>query len=56
GSVNNIAGIVNLERNVLGMMPHPERAAEKILGSVDGLKVFESVRAALLTLTTAGKA
>jgi len=56
GSVNNIAGIVNMERNVLGMMPHPERAAEKILGSVDGLKVFESARAALSTLTAAGKA
>ncbi len=56
GSVNNIAGIVNMERNVLGMMPHPERAGEKILGSDDGLKVFESVKAALSTLTTAGKA
>jgi phosphoribosylformylglycinamidine synthase len=56
GSVNNIAGIVNSERNVLGMMPHPERAGEKILGSDDGLKVFESVGAALATLTTAGKA
>jgi len=49
GSVNNIAGIVNQEGNVMGMMPHPERAVEKILGSDDGLKVFESVRAALST-------
>ena len=56
GSVNNIAGIINMEGNVLGMMPHPERAGEKILGSDDGLKVFESVRAALSTLITAGKA
>jgi phosphoribosylformylglycinamidine synthase I len=44
GSINNIAGIVNEEGNVLGMMPHPERAVESILGSVDGLKVFESLR------------
>jgi phosphoribosylformylglycinamidine synthase len=45
GSINNIAGIVNAAGNVLGMMPHPERAVESILGSVDGLKLFESVRA-----------
>jgi phosphoribosylformylglycinamidine synthase len=44
GSINNIAGIINREGNVLGMMPHPERAVETILGSDDGLKVFESVR------------
>lgn len=44
GSINNIAGIVNSEGNVLGMMPHPERAVEDILGSVDGLKVFESLK------------
>ena len=48
GSVNNIAGIVNSEGNVLGMMPHPERAVESILGSNDGLKVFESVGEACL--------
>lgn len=47
GSVNNIAGIVNAEGNVLGMMPHPERAVEPILGSEDGLKILESVRHAL---------
>jgi phosphoribosylformylglycinamidine synthase len=46
GSINNIAGITNPEGNVLGMMPHPERAVEAILGSTDGLRVFESVRAA----------
>lgn len=46
GSVNNIAGIINEGGNVLGMMPHPERAVEEILGSVDGLRVFESLRAA----------
>ncbi len=44
GSMHSIAGIVNIEGNVLGMMPHPERAVEEILGSADGLKVFESIR------------
>lgn len=48
GSVENIAGICNSNRNVLGMMPHPERAAESILGNTDGLKLFES----FLQLTT----
>lgn len=43
GSVDNIAGICNTGRNVLGMMPHPERAVESILGSEDGKKIFESV-------------
>ncbi|BAP85624.1 phosphoribosylformylglycinamidine synthase [Paucilactobacillus hokkaidonensis JCM 18461] len=44
GSVANIAGIVNQRGNVLGMMPHPERASEAILGSTDGLKLFESLQ------------
>jgi len=44
GSVDDIAGVCNRERNVFGMMPHPERAAEDILGSVDGLQLFESLR------------
>jgi phosphoribosylformylglycinamidine synthase len=43
GAVGNIAGIVNVQRNVLGMMPHPERAAESILGSEDGRRIFESL-------------
>ncbi|WP_298683575.1 phosphoribosylformylglycinamidine synthase I [uncultured Methanomethylovorans sp.] len=43
GSQENIAGIVSTSRNVLGMMPHPERASEDILGSKDGLKIFESM-------------
>ncbi len=43
GSLRDIAGIVNRERNVLGMMPHPERAVEALLGSADGLGVFESL-------------
>lgn len=41
GSINDIAGIVNKQGNVLGMMPHPERAIAEILGGVDGKKFFE---------------
>ena len=48
GSVDNIAGICNAARNVVGLMPHPERACESMLGSADGLVLFESV---LQTLT-----
>jgi phosphoribosylformylglycinamidine synthase len=47
GSANAIAGICNDGRNVVGMMPHPERACETILGSADGLALFESVLAAV---------
>jgi phosphoribosylformylglycinamidine synthase subunit PurQ / glutaminase len=43
GSINNIAGICNKTRNVFGMMPHPERASEALLGSADGLRVFKSI-------------
>ncbi|MFL2988192.1 MAG: phosphoribosylformylglycinamidine synthase I [bacterium TMED6] len=43
GSCNDIAGIFNKQKNILGMMPHPERAAENILGSKDGVKIFESI-------------
>ena len=43
GSIENIAGIVNKDGNVLGMMPHPERACEDLLGSKDGLYILESV-------------
>ena len=43
GSRNDIAGVLNASKNVMGMMPHPERASEGLLGSVDGLKVFESL-------------
>ncbi|MED5579555.1 MAG: phosphoribosylformylglycinamidine synthase subunit PurQ [Nitrospinota bacterium] len=42
GSLKNIAGISNKEGNVLGLMPHPERACESILGGKDGLKIFSS--------------
>jgi phosphoribosylformylglycinamidine synthase subunit PurQ / glutaminase len=47
GSVNGIAGICNEARNVVGLMPHPERACEAPLGSADGLVLFESVVTAL---------
>jgi len=47
GSLRDIAGIVNRERNVLGLMPHPERATEPLMGSSDGLVVFRSMAAAL---------
>jgi phosphoribosylformylglycinamidine synthase I len=43
GSINNIAGICNEARNVVGLMPHPERAVELVTGSADGRAVFESV-------------
>ena len=43
GSLNNIAGIINKKRNVLGMMPHPERCCEAELGGKDGLYIFESI-------------
>lgn len=43
GSLENIAGIMNARGNVLGMMPHPERAVDALLGSEDGLKLFQSI-------------
>ena len=43
GSVDSIAGILNKQKNVLGMMPHPERACEEILGSNDGIDIFKSM-------------
>ncbi len=45
GSVNAIAGIVSAEGNVLGLMPHPERAVDPLLGSADGLGIFQSMMA-----------
>jgi len=44
GSIYNIAGITNKNKNVLGMMPHPERASEKELGSIDGIHIFKSIK------------
>jgi phosphoribosylformylglycinamidine synthase subunit PurQ / glutaminase len=43
GSIENIAGITNEKGNVLGMMPHPERAVDSLLGGADGLKLFQSI-------------
>jgi phosphoribosylformylglycinamidine synthase I len=43
GSLNDIAGICNADRNVVGLMPHPERVSDDVLGSEEGLKVFKSV-------------
>src|SRR5690242_14034397 len=46
GSLRDIAGVLNRDRNVMGMMPHPERATEPLMGSSDGLRIFESMVAA----------
>jgi phosphoribosylformylglycinamidine synthase subunit PurQ / glutaminase len=48
GSLDNIAGICNPGRNVLGMMPHPERASEPELGCTEGFKIFESLVGAMI--------
>jgi phosphoribosylformylglycinamidine synthase len=53
GSLENIAGIINRERNVIGMMPHPERASEELLGSNDGRIIFNSLAATLAGLAKA---
>jgi phosphoribosylformylglycinamidine synthase I len=51
GSMRDIAGILSRERNVLGMMPHPERACDALMGSIDGLGIFESMLSAVPLLT-----
>lgn len=56
GAVQNIAGICNEKRNVAGLMPHPERACEPLLGSDDGKWIFESLFAALKNKTVAAAA
>jgi phosphoribosylformylglycinamidine synthase len=48
GSLQNIAGIVNAGGNVLGLMPHPERAAETVVGGTDGLLLFQSLLGSLV--------
>ena len=53
GSIDNIAGICNRERNVLGMMPHPERASEDLLASADGRIIFCSIASTLAELAKA---
>lgn len=50
GSLHNIAGICNREGNVLGLMPHPERAADALLGGVDGLPLFQSLVQSLVAV------
>ncbi len=52
GSMRSIAGILNENRNVMGMMPHPERASEPLMGSSDGLVILQSVVAAMASATT----
>ena len=47
GSLDNIAGILSEGRNVLGMMPHPDRSSEALLGSADGLRLFQSLASTL---------
>ncbi len=47
GSIENIAGVLNEGRNVLGLMPHPDRSSEALLGSADGLKIFQGMAQAL---------
>ena len=49
GSVNNIAGIINKRGNVLGMMPHPEKASEKLIGGDDGNIIFKSLIESMVT-------
>ena len=53
GSLHNIAGICSRERNVAGLMPHPERAVESALGSADGLVIFQSLVESLVTAAKA---
>jgi phosphoribosylformylglycinamidine synthase len=52
GSLDSIAGIVNEERNVLGMMPHPERASDPLMGSTDGLGILASMASSLADAAT----
>jgi len=53
GSLGNIAGVCNRERNVFGMMPHPERVCDEIIGGVDGRGVFESIIGSVVGKATA---
>src|SRR5580658_4026137 len=50
GSLRDIAGVLNAQRNVMGMMPHPERASDALLGSSDGRVILESIVAALMRM------
>ncbi len=55
GSMGNIAGIINEQGNVLGMMPHPERASDPLLGHTDGQKLFQSIVAYSLETAESGR-
>jgi phosphoribosylformylglycinamidine synthase len=55
GSLANVAGIVNEEGNVLGMMPHPERAADPLLKHTDGQRIFRSVITSCLRRAARGE-
>ena len=55
GSVANIAGITNPQGNVLGMMPHPERCCEELMGGTDGRVIFESLISSALTTVVTGR-
>ncbi len=48
GSLDDVAGVCNRERNVVGLMPHPERASEEVLGNADGARIFRSFASTLL--------
>jgi phosphoribosylformylglycinamidine synthase I len=50
GSSRNIAGVCNMQRNVVGLMPHPERCSEAVLGNADGFRIFKSIAASLTTV------
>jgi phosphoribosylformylglycinamidine synthase subunit PurQ / glutaminase len=56
GSLDNIAGVLNEGRNVLGMMPHPDRSSEALLGSADGFPIFQSMIQALSGVPPSGTA
>jgi phosphoribosylformylglycinamidine synthase len=51
--MNGIAGVINAAGNVMGLMPHPERAVESLLGSTDGRGIFESLRDHVMGATSA---
>lgn len=55
GSMRDIAGIVNENRNVMGMMPHPERAADELMGGTDGLVILSSLLTANATVSSSAK-
>lgn len=55
GALGNIAGLINEKGNVLGLMPHPERSVDSILGGTDGRKIFESMLRALVEAKVGGK-